>query len=416
VSVTCQLCGESHTMSRVLSLGYMPPPNDMPMVENYDPKPQTWLPTEMWYCSSCELAQLGYVPDQTVAFPEDYPYTSSATPALRRNFEDLAKKCIDALNLDSKDLVVDIGSNDGTLLSCFGYQNVLGIEPTAAAYIAQKSGIRTDKCWFTREVARYHVEDTDGAGKAKLITCTNCFAHMPNIHDVIDGIKLMLADDGMFVSESHYLIDLIDTLQYDTIYAEHLRYYTMWSIAKLLRAHGLYVYKAERIPTHGGSIRVYATKIEHPHSGKREFYINEPMEHELEARLHRFAEQVQFNKTAVLAYLHQVKSQGGKIVGIGAPSRGSTVISYLRLDQSIVEYVCEQSHSLKLGRFMPGSDIPVVDEKRLYAEQPEAAILFSWHLADELIPKLRKNGYYGEIILPCSAEVRLSDTNIPVLV
>jgi hypothetical protein len=414
MSVTCQLCGESHAMSRVLSLGYMPPPNDMPMVKDYDPKPQTWLPTEMWYCSACELAQLGYVPDKTVAFPEDYPYTSGATPALRKNFEDLAEKTSLMLGLLPQELVVDIGSNDGTLLSCFPkFQNVLGIEPTAAVHIANANGVRSDKEFFNSSSAK-RIKKTHG--QAKLITCTNCFAHMPEIHDVVHGIKLLLADDGIFVSESHYLIDLIDTLQYDTIYAEHLRYYTIGSLQKLLEHHGMYIDKVERIPTHGGSIRVYARKGSKDSVVSFGNDLNEVMWN-IPRKLEEFAEQVQFNKTAVLAYLHhRVKSHGGKIVGIGAPSRGSTVISYLRLDQSIVEYVCEQSHSLKLGRFMPGSDIPVVDEKRLYEEQPEAAILFSWHLADELIPKLRKNGYYGEIILPCSAEVRLSDTNIPVLV
>ncbi len=377
----------------------MPPPNDMPKADGYQAKPQTWLPTELMFCEPCELAQLGYVPDQTVAFPEDYPYTSGATPALKQNFEELARETRPILCLCAENLVIDIGSNDGTLLDCFSGYKRLGIEPTAAAFIAQAKGIKTEKAFFNFDTAA-HIRDC--YGQAKLITCTNCFAHMPDIHDVIEGIKHLLTDDGVFVSESHYLIDLIDTLQYDTIYAEHLRYYTAQSITKLLAAHGLFVFRVDRIPTHGGSIRVYASKQA---AGQLpDILIDEPTVWTLRDRLHKFAAKVQANKRAVLREIELIKCLNGGVVGIGAPSRGSTVINYLRLDGGILDYVCEQPHSHKIGRLMPGTDIEVVDEGRLYADpQPAAAILFSWHLADELIPKIRDKGYRGEIILPCSA-------------
>ncbi len=392
----CQVC--RGPLIKILSLGYMPPPNDMPIADGHEAKPQTWLPTELMFCEPCELAQLGYVPDQTVAFPQDYPYTSGATPALKRNFEQLATDTKALLNLTADDLVVDIGSNDGTLLDCFEGHRRLGVEPTVAATIAQMKGLATEKSFFSLATAhRLHaVYD-----KAKLITCANCFAHMPDIHDVIEGIKYLLADDGVFVSESHYLLDLIDTLQYDTIYAEHLRYYSMTSITKLLAAHGLFVFKIDPIPTHGGSIRVYARKqpCELP-----DCLRDEPSGRQLISRLCWFAAKVQRNRLSVLRQIESIKYLGGNVVGIGAPSRGSTVINYLRLDNGIIDYVCEQSHSHKIGRLMPGTDIEVVDEARLYADpQPAAAILFSWHLADELIPKVRAKGYRGEIILPCSA-------------
>ncbi len=376
----------------------MPPPNDMPKAAGHEAKPQTWLPTELMFCQACELAQLGYVPDQTVAFPDDYPYTSGATPALRRNFEHLAADTKAMLNLGSNDLVVDIGSNDGTLLECFDGCRSLGIEPTVAAFLAQAKGLATEKRFFSLATAHYL---GDVYGKAKLITCANCFAHMPCIHDVIAGIKHLLTDDGVFVSESHYLLDLIDTLQYDTIYAEHLRYYTMTSISKLLAAHGLFVFRIDRIPTHGGSIRVYARKET---SALPDCVGDEPTGGALIKRLRYFGAKVLRNKLAVLREIESIKFLGGRVGGIGAPSRGSTVINYLRLDAGILDYVCEQPHSHKIGRLMPGTDIEVVDEVRLYADpQPTAAILFSWHLADELIPKIRAKGYRGEIILPCSA-------------
>lgn len=394
MSVACQFCGSNAFMHQILNLGYMPPPNDMPPV-GHRAREQQWLPTELWFCEDCELAQLGYVPDQTVAFPPDYPYTSSATPALRKNFEDLALKCESYLKTD--DLIVDIGANDGTLLSCFSsaYRR-WGVEPTDVGHLAPVNMFHK---FFDSTTAKQIVETV---GKAKLITCTNCFAHMPDIHDVVESIKLVLADDGIFVSESHYLVDLIRTLQYDTIYAEHLRYYSITSVCKLLDAHGLYPFKVDRIPTHGGSIRVYASKKIRP---GEYFEYAEKEAVEMVGDLHAFAKKVQDSKLAVLGQLALIKGEGGSVVGIGAPSRGSTVINYLRLDRGMLDYVCEQPHSLKIGRLMPGTDVPVVDEKRLYEEQPEAAILFSWHLADELIPKIRAKGYHGQIILPCSATI-----------
>ncbi len=377
----------------------MPPPNEMPQAEGHEAKPQTWLPTELMFCEPCELAQLGYVPDQTVAFPEDYPYTSGATPALKRNFEQLARDTTTILSLTCEDLVVDIGSNDGTLLECFEAPRTLGIEPTTAAVLAKNKNIQTVKEFFTLQLGKTIAANY---GKAKLVTCANCFAHMPDVHDVIEGVKELLTDDGVFVSESHYLIDLIDTLQYDTIYAEHLRYYTIYSITKILAAHGLFVFRVDRIPTHGGSIRVYASK--RPAELPRDLR-NEPSCEQLLGKLRKFAAKVLRNKLKVLEHIALINVLGGKVVGIGAPSRGSTVISYLRLDKAMLSYVCEQPHSHKIGRLMPGTDIPVVEEARLYAEQPTAVILFSWHLADELIPKIRAKGYTGEIILPCSATV-----------
>jgi C-methyltransferase C-terminal domain/Putative zinc binding domain/Methyltransferase domain len=397
VSVKCQACGVSHP-TKILSLGYMPPPNEMPIAEGHEPQPQTWLPTDLMMCEACGLAQLGYVPDQRVAFPEDYPYTSGATPALRRNFEELAVNV--RAEIGDPGFVIDIGSNDGTLLECFDCRK-LGVEPTAAAHIATAKGIETEKAFFDSRAARLF---RSKHGQARVITCANCFAHMPNVHDVIEGIKLLLTDDGMFVSESHYLIDLISELQYDTIYAEHLRYYTVRGVAQLLNLHGLQVVRVDCTKIHGGSIRVYAIKGEQ-HSPDWVYDYDEPRGHELLRLMRRFADDVQRSRVKMLERLAFLKSISCRIVGVGAPSRGSTVISYLRLDQSIVDYVCEQSHSHKIGRLMPGTDIPVVDEARLYDEQPEAAILFSWHLADELIPKLRARGYHGEIILPCTAEV-----------
>jgi hypothetical protein len=212
----------------------------------------------------------------------------------------------------------------------------------------------------------------------------------------------MLTDDGVFISESHYLMALLETLQYDTIYHEHLRHYSLESLAYLLKMHGLEVIHARRIPTHGGSIRVYAAK-----QGSRA--VNASVGHLLEAeredgtleeRLKAFARRVAQSKMELHALLRGLLSAGGRIFGVGAPSRASTLINYAGLDREILECVVEVKGSYKVGKYMPGTLIPVVDEARLFEEQPEYAMLLSWHIADELIPKLTGRGFKGGYIVP----------------
>ncbi|MGC1467492.1 MAG: methyltransferase domain-containing protein, partial [Pseudolabrys sp.] len=251
----CQICGHE-PLEAVLSLGYMPPVNQMvPIGEQ--PRQQPWFPTNLLHCPKCELVQLGLAVDPVIIFPPEYPYTSGTTKLLRDNFAELQRESSALLGLGPQDLVVDIGSNDGTLLSNFrnAGNRVLGIEPTDVGDIAKERGIPTTKRYFgletAREVKREH-------GPAKVITAANCFAHIEDVHAIVDGITEMLASDGVFISESHYLIPLLDTLQYDTVYHEHLRYYSLASLKFLLEMHDLDVFHARPIPSHGGSIRVYA--------------------------------------------------------------------------------------------------------------------------------------------------------------
>src|SRR6516225_8530310 len=220
---------------------------------------QSWFPTNLLYCSHCELVQLGLAVDPVIIFPPEYPYTSGTTRILRDNFADLCAESSKMLGLTKDDLIVDIGSNDGTLISNFqkSGHRILGIEPTDVARIANARGIPTIQCYFTPDVAR---EVKREHGPAKVVTAANCFAHIEDVHAMVEGILEMLAPDGAFISESHYVIGLIEKLQYDTVYHEHLRYYSLTSLAHLLSMHGLEVFHARTIPTHGGSIRVYAAR------------------------------------------------------------------------------------------------------------------------------------------------------------
>jgi hypothetical protein len=239
-------------------------------------------------------------------------------------------------------------------------------------------------------------------GAAKVVTAANCFAHIEDVHAIVEGILEMLAPDGVFISESHYLIPLLDKLQYDTIYHEHLRYYSLASLSHLLAMHGLEVFHARPIPTHGGSIRVYAARkgTRAVQASVQQMLAAEPRGDAMRARLDKFRNEVMLSKLRLYALLRDIKEKGGRIVGISAPSRASTLVNYVGLEESIIDYVCEIEGSLKIGKCMPGTLIPVVDEKQLFADQPECAVIFSWHIAEELAPKLRQKGYRGVLVTP----------------
>lgn len=395
----CQICGHA-PLDTILSLGYMPPVNQMVPI-GQAPHQQPWFPTTLLHCRNCELVQLGLAVDPAIIFPPEYPYTSGTTKLLRDNFADLQRESAGMLGLTGKDLIVDIGSNDGTLLSNFkaGGQRVVGIEPTDVGDIANERGIPTLKRYFGVEVAR---EVRREHGPASVVTAANCFAHIEDVHAIVDGIIEMLKPDGVFISESHYLVSLLDTLQYDTIYHEHLRYYSLASLKHLLEMHHLEVFHARPIPSHGGSIRVYSaprgTHAVQDSVGR--MLANEPRGAALLKRLETFRSEVILSKLRLIAMLRDLKEKGARVAGISAPSRASTLVNYVGLDEGLIDYVCEISGSLKIGKFMPGTQIPVVDESRLYDDQPESAVIFSWHIADELAPKLKARGFRGQLITP----------------
>jgi hypothetical protein len=396
----CQVCGERDLRS-LLFLGYLPPVNQMHPI-GQRPRAQPAYPAEWLRCPRCQLVQLGLIVDAEILFPPDYPYTSGTTRVLRENFAELYRECQSLLGLGADDLIVDVGSNDGTLLANFqaGGHPVVGVEPTQAGELARARGITTYESFFSREAAE---EVVAGHGRASVITITNAFAHIENVHAIVEAVLALLRDDGVFITESHYLADLVETLQYDTIYHEHMRYYSLHSLRYLLEMHGLEVFHARRIPTHGGSIRVYAAR-----KGARTvqpsvdaMLAEERVSGVLDERLAAFGARVVASKLELFALLAELKRRpNSRIYGIGAPSRASTLINYVGLDDRIVDCVVEVTGSKKVGKYMPGTLIPVLDEAKLFEDQPEYALLLSWHIADELIANLRRKGFAGEFIVP----------------
>ncbi len=399
----CQICGKGE-LQPVIFLGFLPPVNEMQRVGN-PPKEQASYPAQMIYCRHCHLVQLGLTVDPAVLFPPEYPYSSGTTKILRENFAELYKDCSSVISLKPEDLIVDIGSNDGTLLKNFrdGGHRVLGIEPTDMGHVARKNGVPTNIEFFGPTAALNAKKEN---GLAKVITATNVFAHIENVHEIVESICDLLDEDGVFISESHYLLNLIETLQYDTIYHEHLRYYSVIALQNLFQTHDLEIVHCKRIPTHGGSIRVYAAR-----KGRitvRES-VGKTMEEEEKAGLNSleglssFRERVALSKLQLLSLLHEIKKDKAKIYAVGAPSRASTLVNYVGLDDNILDCVLEINGSYKIGKYMPGTLIPVVDESRLFDDQPGYALLLSWHIADELIPKLKDKGFKGKFIVPLPA-------------
>ncbi len=398
--IHCQVCA-SADLESILFVGYIPPVNTMPAIgEPLDEQP--CYPLELVFCPRCALAQVNMVVDPKLLFPPEYPYTTGTTRILRENFAQLAEETTELLGLKTGDLVIDIGSNDGTLLGNFHKRGhpVLGIEPTDKAQLANGAGVRTWQKFFNADSA---AEAERELGKPALVTAANVFAHIPDPVGIARAIAGLIGEDGVFINESHYFQGLVETLQYDTIYHEHLRYYSLQSMNFLLERAGLRVFRVKKIPTHGGSIRVYATKnpryavdasVAEVLAEEKAFGLSDVK------RLRQFADDALYSKVGLLGLLGKLKREKKTVFGIGAPSRASTLLNYCGIDRSLLESVVEVAGSHKIGKLMPGTNIPVENEERLYREQPEYALLLSWHIHEELIPNLVKRGYRGDFIVP----------------
>jgi nucleoside-diphosphate-sugar epimerase len=395
----CQNCG-SGDLKSALFFGFVPPVNEMHSIDSAADV-EMRFPLELLRCTVCTLVQIGYEVDPRILFPYTYPYLSGTTRILRENFKDLADEAIERLQLNAGDLAIDVGANDGTLLSSFrGRVRVAGIEPSQAADKAIESGIPMIKDYFDGKSA---LRARQEFGPARVVTATNVFAHIAGVHSVVEQIKSMLAEGGIFISESHYLLDLVNTLQYDAIYHEHLRYYSLRSLWDIVRRHGLEIIYAKRIPTHGGSIRVYTAPA-------GQFSVDESVQRLLDeenrvgltngSALLDFRSRVIASKLELMKLLDSIKRKGVRVYGIGAPSRASTLINYCGLDDGLIDCVVEVSSSHKINKFIPGTRIPVLDEQKLYRDQPEYALLFSWHITKELVENLRRQGFKGQFITP----------------
>ena len=393
----CQISG-SKNLKKIINLGYLPPVNELTTILKKKKK-QIKYPTELFYCHVSKLVQLGIVVDKKILFPKEYPYTSSTTKNLRDNFKNLFNDTIKKISCNSQDLVIDIGSNDGNLLSNFKkHFKVLGVTPENIGKIAIKKGIPTILDYFNEKTVKLIKKKY---GLAKIITATNVFAHIDNPNKITKLVKTLLQKKGIFISESHYLVGLLKNLQYDTIYHEHQRYYSVTSLNYLFKLHGLEIFDVKKINTHGGSIRVYAcNKGKYKKTKKIYQILNEEKKIINRKTFEIFKNKVAISKLKLIEILIKIKKINKKIAGIGAPSRASTLINYVNLDSSLVDCVFEIKGSHKIGKYIPGTDIPIFQEKIAVLNNYDYLLILSWHIYPEIIKNLKKKGYKGKFILP----------------
>ena len=399
LSKTNQKCQFSNKkdLNLIISLGYLPPVNEFLKINSINSQ-SVFFPTDLVYSNSSKLVQLSTIVNKSVVFPKSYPYTSSTTKILRDNFAELSNECKKLINFNSKDLIIDIGSNDGNLLSNFKNIKRLGVTPENIGKLAIKKGIPTLLKYFDRSTANLIQKKF---GKAKIITATNVFAHIDNITELMKNVLKVLKNDGVFITESHYLMPLIKDLQYDTIYHEHLRYYSLTSLKNIFDKFKLEIIHAKEIPTHGGSIRVYVAKKNNYKKSKLiKKILNKEKKLLNKKKFMEFRDRVVTSKLQLLTVIKKIKDKKKLIYGVGAPSRATTLVNYTGSTKEILDCICEVKNSYKVGHYMPGTNIPVVSEDIIYKKKPDYLLMLSWHISKDLIKIFKKKGYKGKFIIP----------------
>jgi len=398
MSTVCQACN-SKIDNEVFFAGWLPLVNSFSSV-NKPPTAEQRYPARLLKCDSCGLVQMENFPPPNLVFPKNYAYRSGTTRLLLENFAGLAEESGGLVGLTSDDLVVDIASNDGSLLKAFEDRwkcRVQGVEPTDARITAHENRIPTLPYFWDDSAAENIVSNR---GKAKLVTACNVFAHVPDPKGFLKAVDAVLLPHGVLAIEVHYLPALLSSLQYDTIYHEHIRYYSLGSLQRLLDSCGFHIFRAKRIPTHGGSLRIYAYRKSECAIHSTDSSVAGILEFERGEDWEGFRSRVAWSKASLWRMLEVMKRSDSKIYGIGCPSRAVTLIHYCGLDHNILDCVCEVPGSPKIGHYVPGTRIPVVDESKLIADQPDFALILSWHIATEIACKLRARGYTGRFMVP----------------
>jgi len=361
---SCATCGDSR-LPVVLDLG------SQPLAERDD---GNLYPLAVAECANCGLAQLTWEVPRDQVFPADHPYTTGNSRERRRHFDALAAAV--AARLEPDDLIADIGANDGTFLEAVRRYapeaRRLAIEPTGQASRAYARGIPVERQPFTAALAG---EIARSLGHAAVITASNVLAHVSDPHDFMNGVRDLLVSDGVFVTENHDWARVVNGLQVDTVYHEHLRFFTPATLGRLLEMHGFLITGLEMIPAHGGSFRTWAVP-----------------------RRQNLGQAAATARGRLRDLLDDVRGRG-RIWGIGASTRATPLIHWAGIAEYL-DKVAEVTGSDKIGTLIPGTEIKVADEAELIAGQPPYALLLCWHIADDVVPALRAAGYQGTFIVP----------------
>lgn len=394
---TCRVCG-SKDLVKFLDLGEMPLANSLIKEKDLNEK-ESKYPLTVVFCKKCSLVQVPDVVDPKILF-SNYYYITSTSPQLIEHFKGHAKNV--RKFIDSKDdLVVDIGGNDGTLLKELKKDcRVLNVEPAKnIAKISRKKGIETINGFFVESVDKIIKKH----GHAKVITANNVIAHTDSVRELFKGVKKLLADDGVFIFETHWVGNLIGKGGFDQIYHEHLSYFSLHSLKYLTDSLGLKIFDVKLVPLNGESLQVYVSKNRKVGKSVEKFLAKEK-----KIKLNKFEAYSQFskkvleNRRELVKLIFQIRRKGKYIAGYGASAKGSTLLNYFFITRAWVSYITDTS-PLKQGMYMPGVHIPIYHPGTLYERLPDYILLLAWNYADSILKKekkLRKAGVKFIIPVP----------------
>ena len=396
----CRFCGEPLTTTFV-DLGMSPLCESFVSADRLEAM-EPFYPLHVRVCDGCFLVQLPELVAPDDIFRE-YAYFSAYSTSWVEHARDYVEEMIDRLALTSESLVVELASNDGYLLQHFLGTGIpiLGVEPARnVAAAAVERGIPTLVEFFGEELARRLVGER---GRADLVVANNVLAQVPDLNDFVAGISLLLGPSGTATLEFPHLLRLVEEVQYDTIYHEHFSYFSLETVTEILLAHDLEVYDVEELPTHGGSLRVFA--------GHRGAHTPGPTPAELVGREHerglrspgtyaRFGEQVRESKRALLELLIELNRRGASVAAYGAPGKGNTLLNYCGIRTDLVEYTVDRN-SHKHGMYLPGTHIPIFPPERISETRPNYLVVLPWNLIDEISAQLAYTREWGaKLIVP----------------
>ena len=365
---------------------------------------EPFYPLHVWICRQCLLVQLEAVVTPEELF-DDYAYFSSYSDSWVAHARKYCDEVVQRFGLGANSRIVEIACNDGYLLQHFAARSlkVLGIEPAAnVAKVAQARGIPVEVRYFGRDTAAYVLEKY---GSADLLVGNNVLAHVPDLNDFVSGLKQLLAPDGVITMEFPHLLQLVEQGQFDTIYHEHFSYFSFLTAERVFDAHGLTVFDVEELPTHGGSLRIYA---QHAESGPHRLTEHVMQLRELERRggydrletYAKFSHKVEAVRRSLLEFLMRAKTEGKRVAGYGAPGKGNTLLNYCAIGPDLLEYTVDRSPH-KQGRYTPGTRIPIRHPDRIGETRPDYLLILPWNLKEEIMAQMAGiRAWGGRFVVP----------------